>query len=160
MGTDPILQEKLQHLETMISKMMCATLKQEPSTSVYINIQKKPEGEHVSFFLLKTFAKQFGCSEEQLTQYLKKYSTHVLQPFTLDEYQTLLGEYIIKRQQERPERTDIKDIILTDEGIDYFCIMEKILEKQKKNAVFLLFDHIDSLTRNEQQQINNLIATR
>jgi hypothetical protein len=109
---------------------------------------------------LKTFAKQFGCSEEQLIQYLKEYSTHVFQPSTLDEYQTLLLEYITKRQQERPERTDIKDIIFTDEGIDYFCIMEKILEQQKKNAVFLLFDHIDSLMENEQQQINNLIATR
>jgi hypothetical protein len=43
METSPILQEKLQQLETMISKMMYATLEQDPSTSVYIDIQEKPE---------------------------------------------------------------------------------------------------------------------
>jgi hypothetical protein len=143
---------------------MCAALSEEKDPdkrNIYLDISKKPASEDVLLFLLKTFAAHFNYSHEDIVEKIQKYSIHLGKNkiSNLEEYQRILEEYIEKRQQELPDK-NVKDIVLTDEGIEYFGIMENLLEEQKKQMVFLLFDHIDTLSREEQQRVNLLIHSR
>jgi ERCC4-related helicase len=129
--------------------------------NIYINIQEKNEQEDVVFFLLTTVAKHFGSSMEELLQQIKKCS--ILPNWenitTFEEYQTALSNFITTKQEELPNK-DVKNIVLTSEGMSYYQMMGNLLSQQGKSSVFLFFDHIDTLSPEEQQRINTLISTR
>ncbi|MDR0860382.1 MAG: hypothetical protein LBO09_05420 [Candidatus Peribacteria bacterium] len=152
---------KMEKLEKTISEMMYATFENDSEKKyIYADVQEKNKDEDIVLFILKSTAKHLDISSEQLLQLINKHSfCSTNTPFTMfEEYQSALQNLIEQKKKELPDK-DVENIILNIECSNFFELIRDITEGLHKQ-MFLLLDHITTLTKQEQQRVNQLISWR